>query len=395
MRAFEQTHPWLSFELRADRLSRFAWMLTGEARSKCEHINDAPLHPEVASRLHSLYLSKGAAATTAIEGNTLTEDEVRQRIDGTLSLPPSREYLGIEVDNIVAACNDIQEDVAAGREFKLEPDRILAFNRQVLANLELTEGVIPGEYRTHSVLGGGIYRGAPAEDCEYLMSRMCEWLNGPVFFSDDADMAFASQLARAILAHLYIAWIHPSGDGNGRTARLVELQILLHSGYVSTPAAHLLSNHFNLTRSRYYEQLDSASKGANGVTSFIEYATRGFVDGLWWQFKEIREQQLVVSWRDVIIGHFHTLHGKTADRQRRLLLDLRMPTPRRGITHVSPRVAELYAGLSDKTLARDLAALEAAGLIAREDELIAPNFGLVLELLPLRANGAPAADPAS
>ena len=174
MRAFEQTHPWLSFELRADRLSRFAWMLTGEARSKCEHINDAPLHPDVASRLHSLYLSKGAAATTAIEGNTLTEDEVQQRIEGTLCLPPSREYLGIEVDNIVAACNDIQEDVAAGREFKLEPDRILAFNRQILAGLELKEGVIPGEYRTHSVLVGGIYRGAPAEDCEYLLGRMCE-----------------------------------------------------------------------------------------------------------------------------------------------------------------------------------------------------------------------------
>jgi Fic family protein len=389
MRTFEQTHPWLSFEFRADRLSHIAWMLIGEARSKCEHINDAPLHPDVASRLHSLYLSKGAAATTAIEGNTLTEDEVRQRIEGTLSLPPSREYLGIEVDNIVAACNDIQEDVAAGREFKLEPERILAFNRQVLADLELKEGVIPGEYRTHSVLVGGIYRGAPAEDCEYLQGRMCEWLNGPAFFSDDADMAFALQLFRAILAHLYIAWIHPFGDGNGRTARLVELQILLHSGYVSTPAAHLLSNHFNLTRSRYCEQLDSAGKQTDGVASFIEYATRGFVDGLREQLKEIREQQLVVTWRDVVNGHFHSLHGKTAERQRRLLLDLRLPTPRREITHVSPHVAELYAGLSEKTVSRDLAALEAAGLIVRKDDLLAPNFGLVLEFLPLRAPRGP------
>ena len=394
MRTFEQTHPWLSFEFRADRLSHIAWMLIGEARSKCEHINDAPLHPDVASRLHSLYLSKGAAATTAIEGNTLTEDEVRQRIEGTLSLPPSREYLGIEVDNIVAACNDIQEDVAAGREFKLEPERILAFNRQVLADLELKEGVIPGEYRTHSVLVGGIYRGAPAEDCEYLQGRMCEWLNGPAFFSDDADMAFALQLFRAILAHLYIAWIHPFGDGNGRTARLVELQILLHSGYVSTPAAHLLSNHFNLTRSRYYEQLDSASKQTDGVASFIEYATRGFVDGLCEQLKDIREQQLVVTWRDVVNGHFHSLHGKTAERQRRLLLDLKVPTPRREITHVSPHVAELYAGLSEKTVSRDLATLEAAQLIVRKDELLAPNFGLVLEFLPLRAtSGAQVTDP--
>jgi len=43
MRTFEQTHSWLSFEFRADRLPHIAWMLIGEARrSECEHINDAP-----------------------------------------------------------------------------------------------------------------------------------------------------------------------------------------------------------------------------------------------------------------------------------------------------------------------------------------------------------------
>ena len=30
----------------------------------------------------------------------------------------------------------------------------------------------------------------------------------------------------ALLAHLYIAWIHPFADGNGRTARLLEYLIL-------------------------------------------------------------------------------------------------------------------------------------------------------------------------
>lgn len=52
---------------------------------------------------------------------------------------------------------------------------------------------------------------------------------------------------KAVVAHLYLAWIHPVGDGNGRTARLVEFQILLSSG-VPSPAAHLLSNHYNQTR---------------------------------------------------------------------------------------------------------------------------------------------------
>ncbi len=38
-----------------------------------------------------------------------------------------------------------------------------------------------------------------------------------------------------------MAWIHPFGDGNGRTARLLEFLILARCGMVPLPAAHLLS----------------------------------------------------------------------------------------------------------------------------------------------------------
>ena len=74
---------------------------------------------------------------------------------------------------------------------------------------------------------------------------MCDWLN-----SNEWERVFGRNnviltgIIKAIVAHLYIAWIHPFGDGNGRTARLLELQILLNSN-IPTPAAHLLSNHYN------------------------------------------------------------------------------------------------------------------------------------------------------
>src|SRR6185437_1256822 len=106
----------------------------------------------------------------------------------------------------------------------------------------------------------------------------------------DPDWKFAMTLFKAILAHLYIAWIHPFGDGNGRTARLVEFQILMQSG-VPYPACHLLSNHYNKTRIRYYAELDRSSKAEEGVLSFIEYAVQGFVDGLREQVSYIRDCQ--------------------------------------------------------------------------------------------------------
>ena len=78
---------------------------------------------------------------------------------------------------------------------------------------------------------------------------------------------------KAVVAHLYIAWIHPFGDGNGRTARLLELQILLGAGF-PVPTCQLLSNHYNQTRTEYYRELDLASH-RRSPTEFLVYALEG------------------------------------------------------------------------------------------------------------------------
>jgi len=41
--------------------------------------------------------------------------------------------------------------------------------------------------------------------------------------------------------------IHPFGDSNGRTARLIEFYILLRAG-LPDMVSHILSNHYNDTR---------------------------------------------------------------------------------------------------------------------------------------------------
>jgi hypothetical protein len=76
----------------------------------------------------------------------------------------------------------------------------------------------------------------------------------------------------------------------------MELQILLKAG-VATPAAHLLSNHYNLTRNEYYRQLDHVSRAGQGdPLPFITYAVRGFVDGLRLQLERVSDQQFKDRW---------------------------------------------------------------------------------------------------
>jgi Fic family protein len=137
-------------------------------------------------------------------------------------IPPSQQYLGQEIANILSVCNMLGESPPKD-DLSLETIRM--FNAAVLDKLELEEGVVPGVYRTPSVIVGSVYQGAPAQDCEYLIDRFCEWLKGPAFEAPE-ELSIVYAVIKAIVARLYLAWIHPFGDGNGRTARLVEFRIL-------------------------------------------------------------------------------------------------------------------------------------------------------------------------
>lgn len=386
---YQTTHPWITFRINLERASPQLWMKLGEVASKCEHIAGVPLQPETARRLHHLYLAKGAAATTAIEGNTLTEDEVLKRIEGRLPLPPSREYLGQEVDNIVKACDLIVKGIASGGVV-LNSERIRQFNKIALAGLQHENGISPGEIRTYPVVVGNVYRGAPAEECAMLLDRLCEWLNGKEFEAPKEtspfEIAVVYAVLKAIVAHVYLAWIHPFGDGNGRTARLVEFAILMAAG-IPQPACHLLSNHYNQTRSRYYQQLDSAGKSGGDLIPFIEYAIQGFVDGLRDQLRVIGDQQWSVSWENYVYQTFRDKKRTGDRRQRELVLALSgrsEPIPTGRITELTPAIAKEYASKANRTLVRDLKELERLGLIEKTPEGIRAKREIILAFLPWR-----------
>ena len=162
-------NPWITFTLNLERATYNLWMLLGEAQSKCEHLAGTPLLPRVARKFQEVFLAKGALATTAIEGNTLTEEEALKRVQGQLELPISKEYLGQEIDNIVSACSNVSKSLLETTT-PLSIEEILNFNKKVLEKIPLKEDVEPGKIRQHNVGVAG-YRGAPPEDCSFLLQR--------------------------------------------------------------------------------------------------------------------------------------------------------------------------------------------------------------------------------
>lgn len=364
-RTYKKTHPWINFRLDLRNADYTLWFQLGEAQAKCEQVAGVPLLPTVKEYLHQVFLAKGALATTAIEGNTLTEEDALKLIKGELDLPPSKEYLGQEIRYIVDACNMIANLVFSGEHSGITLPGIKELNAYVLHDLPHKNDVHPGKIREYDV-GVGRYRGAPPQDCEYLLEELCKWLNDENFLPDEGRK-IASGILKAIVAHLYMAWIHPFGDGNGRTARLVEFQLLLSSG-VPTVAAHLLSIHYNQTRTEYYRQLDKASRTGEGVLPFVVYALQGLLDGLDEQLQTIQAQQFHVHWLNHVHSLFRDKVKPTDIRRRQLAIDLTEATERVPIVrlrYISPRIAEAYAGKEDRTIRRDVNVLEKMGLIRR------------------------------
>lgn len=393
-RKYLATHPWISFSVDLTRANPKLWMRLGECVSKCEHLARMPLRPAVAQQLHLLYLAKGARATVAIEGNTLTEEEVRRLISDETRVTAPNEYLEHEVANVVRLFNEIEDTVAKRESIDISIDRLKYINRVVLTGLECPEHVRPGEITTTQLVVGR-YRAAPPEDCDYLLSRLCEWLNSSQFVTESkkSEEVIPLSIIRAILAHLYIAWIHPFGDGNGRTARLGEYQILLTSG-VPGPASHLFTNHYNETRSEYYRRLDQASKSPEGVIEFLQYAVDGFCQGLREQLEYIWEQNYDVVWRSYVYAQFKEVDRKTSGRrQRDLVLDLsrkKEPVPLREIPNLTPRLASAYARKTDKTLIRDLKIVEKMKLVERTSAGYIANKAAILAYLPTQSqHGTP------
>jgi hypothetical protein len=271
----------------------------------------------------------------------------------------------------------------------LSVDTIKEFNNLVLNNLKLEARVKPGEIRNYGVAVANRYEAPPAEECEYLLQRLCDWLNKDEMFQVPAGkprMVIVYAILKAVLAHLYLAWIHPFGDGNGRTARLVEFFLLIASS-VPAPAANLFSNHYNQTRNEYYRQLDQASKSGGDVLPFIEYALQGFVDGLAGQLKYIQFQQWELAWKDYV--HMRLPDDSTRIKRRRhLVLDLSAqtkPVVFDKLLEISPRIALDYANRHTRTLSRDLQKLMEMKLIRFEDGYIA-NKVIVLGMLPFVAD---------
>ncbi|MCY3832245.1 MAG: Fic family protein [Chloroflexi bacterium] len=387
------THPFIKFPPNLGEFPARIWLLLGEIQARIDHIKKLPIPRDESNLLRRMYLTKGVHSTTAIEGNSFSEEEVERIIEGKLQAPPSREYQQQQIDNMLNAFNIVGKTQLGGasRQFSLE--LLNNYHSIILNNLDesLADDVVIGGLRTHRVMVGR-YLAAPPEECPQLVDKYCDWLNQEMPAPEGYEIT--GQIIKALVAHVYFAWIHPYGDGNGRMTRLMEFVILLRAG-IPDVAAHLLSNFYNKTRDQYYSHLqasygeyrDGSYPVESNLIGFIAYALQGFKDELDEQFSIIHDMQVQIIWHDNIHAEFRKRFSEnlsaSRQRQKRLILDLTVHRFDEAVTKdqirdVTPALYLAYADRNKRMIQRDLNALVDMELLVRDGTGYKPNTDILM-----------------
>lgn len=348
----------------------------GQCDALVSAILSTPVHPDDHRLLLDASLARAAAATTAIEGGPLGESEVGALMAGR-RVPPSRDPQATEVMNVVAAARTLADELAAGTPTPVTSGLLLRIHAMIGADLGDRLDAEPGQFRAAGQAGR--YTAPSADDVPGLIEGVFDWLDRE-FPRPGPDGELGQAVIRALVTHVYVLWIRPFGDGNGRTARLLEAHILAAAG---TPAiaSHLLTDFYNATRLEYFRQLEQSSRDRS-LTSFIAYAVEGLRDGLEGLHNAVAEASFRTAWRTFVRTRLAGLDlRKRSVLERRTELMLAMPLEGSldldEVAALDAGGAHLYEELSRRTLRRDLRFLVETGLLTGPEEAFSANTGLL------------------
>ena len=248
-------------------------------------ITDLPITPGLLQSLRESAHLLSTHYSTQIEGNRLTESQVKEVIEGGGRFP-GRERDEAEVRNYFQALEFVESQA---REQSIITEKLI----QIIHGLTYNGRSVPTAYRDgqnvirNSQSGGIVYMPPEARDVPSLMEQLVDWIN---------DMAVQDELPVPIiaaLAHYQFATIHPYYDGNGRTARLLTTFILHRYGYglkgiyaLEAYYAHQLENYYDALTVGDGHNYYVGNRAEADVTGFIEY----FIKGMAESFANVRQQ---------------------------------------------------------------------------------------------------------
>lgn len=216
--------------------------------------------PRPAPRLRKSLRVRTVQSSVAIEGNTLTEEQITALLDGRRVAGPPREIL--EAQNALAAYDRLPEWAPENR------DDLLAAHGILMGGLINRSG----RWRRGGV---GVLQGTRVAHLAPPASRVAGLVGDVLrFLATDTDTHPA---VKAAVVHYELEFIHPFEDGNGRIGRLWHTLILsrYHRVFLHVPIESVIRER----QDEYYTVLRSCDQTGTS-TAFVEFSLRATHEAL-------------------------------------------------------------------------------------------------------------------
>ena len=223
-------------------------------------------HPRVFFQLKHIFHTLESIGSARIEGNNTTIAEfIETKLENNQTVSDGIK----EIQNIEKAMAFIEDNV---KEYPINRAFIGEIHKMIVDGLSPDkEGDrTPGVYRKSNVkIAKSTHIPLDWITVEENMNELIDFIN-----SEDSPKY---DLLKVAIAHHRFVWIHPFGNGNGRTVRLFTYAMLIRLGFnvgtgrILNPTAVFCSN-----RNEYYQQLSNADTGTDkGILRWCEYVLKG------------------------------------------------------------------------------------------------------------------------
>lgn len=225
-------------------------------------------HPRVFFQLKHIFHTLESIGSARIEGNNTT---VAEYIETKLESNENVSEGIREIHNIEKAMGFIEDNIVdypINRMFLSELHKMIV--EDLLPPPQGEGDHNPGLYRNVNLRINNSNHIPP----DYI--KVQDYMTELLTFIEKEDSP-KYDLLKAAIAHHRFVWIHPFGNGNGRTVRLFTYAMLVKTGFnvnvgrIINPTAVFCSN-----RSDYYDNLSKADLGTDeGILSWCEYVLKG------------------------------------------------------------------------------------------------------------------------
>ncbi|MBI2593370.1 Fic family protein [Candidatus Daviesbacteria bacterium] len=323
-----------------------------------EVILNAPLIPAWEAKFRKEAIERTVHHGTHLEGNNLTDEEVKDVLDGKEILARDRDVQEvINYRNVLKFIESIASQLQESKAYSFTLDTLLEIHK--IATERILPGQSSGKFRLNQVViknaqtGQISYMPPPAAEAPFLIEDLINWIN-------DEETKDLHPVIKAGIIHYEISRIHPFLDGNGRSGRAAATLIMFLDGY-DIRKFFSLEEYFDENPMDYYLTLQSVSNQLvldtheRDLTPWLDY----FVKGVAIELNRVKEKvkrvstdariknrlgaQVELNERQMLIIEYLHRHGSMQNRDFR----------------------KIFPDYSDDTVLREMRFLKKKGLLKK------------------------------